>query len=225
MAADHVIVRVMNELVPDELNGIDKIKPQERNGLIAAFWEKLGPKPLGDVAPGLIPGFWKPDADQIAYLLLPELVFGGGHILRPPTEVSSEAYRKHFRTRTKHLSDYGCYSIPPALTRTLLIAYPDHLPEAAAKQLAEDLVHHLGQWTNVALTTKLIPYSTVGQAIDKIRAIDPGAVVVFVLNNEPAAYFEASFQLPGCRIKRITSGLLAEQYRQLLSGAWDRRFN
>ena len=42
------------------------------------------------------------------------------------------------------------------------------------------------------------------------------------MDEEPAAYYEAAFNLPGWRVKRVTQSTLAEQFAYLQSGAWDR---
>lgn len=69
----------------------------------------------------------------------------------------------------------------------------------------------------------LVAYDDVRDAVRQLRECDQAGVVVFVLNEEPAAYREVAFQLDDWRVKRITERTLGRQYRQLVEGAWDRK--
>ena len=61
------------------------------------------------------------------------------------------------------------------------------------------------------------------KAIAKLRKAERSGIVVFVLNNEPAAYYEVAFQLERWRVKRITESVLREHYRYLKKGCWNKR--
>jgi hypothetical protein len=223
--ATRVRVRVMNENVPKSLSQVDKIAPHTRRELIQQFWQRLGAKPLGVIAPGMHREFWQPRADRVTHLPMPTLIFGKGRRLESPSVYSAAAYKDHFRQRRQYLEQSGCYSTPPMMTRVVYCAYPDHLDEQAAHQLASDVAAAIAKSSGVCVSTSLIAYKDIPDAIAQLRAADKNGIVLFVLNSEPAAYHEVAFQLGEWRIKRVTERTLTHHYRQFVDGAWDRQAN
>jgi hypothetical protein len=147
VAADRVWVRVMNDDVPEALEHVDKITPADRRALIEGFWDRLGSRPFGRIAPGLHDGFWRPPAEQVVHLAPPPLLFGQGCRLDPPADGTIQAYRDHYRQRAHTVEQAGCHAVPPAMARTLHCAYPRRAPEAAAQRLATGLAQALSAWT------------------------------------------------------------------------------
>jgi hypothetical protein len=117
VAADRVCIRVMNDDVPESLAHVDKIVPAERRSLIESFWNRMGPQPLGRVAPGMLEGFWRPPPERVIDLALPTLRFGQGRSVTPPADETVEAYRVHYRQRAQTLERAGCYDAPPSMLR------------------------------------------------------------------------------------------------------------
>lgn len=225
VAAKLVRVRVMNDDMPERLGSVDKIKPAERREMIQGLWARLGARPLSGVALELQAGFWRPDESRVVQLPLADLVFGKRERLPAPAVPSVDAYRNHYRQRSVYLARAGCYSVPPTMSRTLYCAYPKHLPEVVSRQLATDLTAVTSAWSRVSVSANLIGYDSVAEAVEKLKAAERAGTVLFILNEEPAAYYEAAFQLSGWRVKRITERTLREQYRYLTEGAWNRRTN
>ena len=223
VAASRLRVRVMNDDVPARLSSVDKIAPPERRSLLSTFWERLGPHPLGKVAPGMMEGFWRPPSERIVRLTLPSLLFRDRHRLCPPETMTAKAYRQHYRQRGSDLEKAGCYSAPPAMTRTLYCAYPEHVDEAIAQRLILDVADAISSWTEVSMVPSLVPYRDVESAATQLRGLHQAGVVVFILNDEPHAYHDASFQLPDWRIKRVTERVLLQHHRYVIDGAWDKR--
>lgn len=223
VAADRVRVRVMNDHVPDSLSDIDKINPAERRELIERFWQRLEPRPVGSVAPGLYKGFWRPDTNRITRFPLVELQFGDEHSLPGTSSLSISEYRTHYQQRLEYVENVGCYFVPPTITRTLYCAYPRRLGEKTARQAADDMAAKISKWTRVGLVVHPIGYDTLSEAIERLRRTAPAGMVIFVLNDEPSAYYEAAFQLPDWRIKRMTERELCRHYDYLANGAWDKR--
>lgn len=225
VAADHVRVRVMNENVPEPLRDADKFEPADRRDILSRFWSGLGPNPLSGVAPGVEGHFWRPARSQVVQFALPTLTFGEKHSLPAPSLATAKAYQDHFRQRLRLLDQHGGYQVPPGITRALYCAYPEAFDRDAATRLAQDLVGTIGRWAGKPMTAQLVPYTSINDAAEQLRSAEPGGagMVAFVLNEEPAAYYEAEFQLPGWRIKRVTEPTLAEHYGYLTIGAWDRR--
>lgn len=223
VAATRVKIRVMNDDVPESLSSIDKITPTDRRSLLNQFWQKIGNNSLNGVAPGLNPCFWQPNGNHVSKIGIPELVFGDNKTLKSPNEFTAESYKNNFRQRAKYLSEFGCYSVPPTITRVIYCAYPSYINEETRERLALDLVAQIHKWTNIKITTEIFTYSTVVDAAEKLRSADPAGVAIFILDEEPVTYYDASYRLPGWRIKRITDRTLKEQYYSLTKGKWDKK--
>ncbi len=223
VAADRVYVRVMNDDVPESLSAVDKIAPAMRRDLLQGFWDRLEPKPLGSVAAGLCSGFWHPEPNRITRLIPVGVEFGQSQCLPAPASPSVGAYRDYYRQRLEYLEKAGCYSVPATVGRTLYCAYPRTLGEEIGRQLAGDLAARIGKWTRRQFVTSLVEYETIAQAIEQLRRANESGTVVFVLDEEPAAYYEAAFNLSGWRIKRITERALRQHYGYLTEGAWDKK--
>lgn len=223
VAAERLHVRVMNDDVPDTLSSIDKISPADRRALLLEFWRRLDPRPLGAVAPGFESGLWCPDAARVTRFLPVAVEFGQGHRLAGPTSPTLETYRQYYRRRLECLQSAGCYSIPPTVGRTLYVAHPHNVSEEVTRQLAGDIATNITAWTKRQFSTSLVAYGTIAQAIEQLRRAEEPGTAVFVLDEEPAGYYEAAFHLPGWRIKRITEGELRRHYKFLTNGAWDKK--
>lgn len=223
VGANRLTVRVMNEELPDCLSNIDKILPGARRELIDGFWRRLGPRPLGSVASGFQEGFWRPGPTHRRQFIPVAVEFSQTQVLSSPQNASSEEYKTYYRQRLEFLDNAGCYSVPPAVGRTLYCAYPRTVTSGAARQLAGDIVKKIGQWARRPFDSKLIEYDAVVKAVEQVRRSDTSGTVLFVLNEEPAAYHEVSFNLPGWRIKRVTARTLEQQHHNLVHGTWDKR--
>lgn len=223
VAARLLRLRVMNDDVPDSLSSVDKIPPADRKQLVEGFWQGLEPRPLDSVAPGLFPGFWRPPSERVQYIPLPQVEFAQGHKIMPPTDRSPQAVRTYFRRRLELLDQAGCYYFPPSSPRTLHCAYPQSFGEETPEKLADDVIKTLNRWTGLPFLTNLVSYSTASEAYEKLRRTETAGLVLFVLDDEPAAYYDASFNLPGWRVKRITEHVLRQQYNNLTRGAWDKK--
>ncbi len=223
VAAERVRLRVMNDDVPDALGSVAKVKPGERRDLIEQFWSRLGSRPLGSVAPGMLNGFWRPDAERIAQLPPPDLLFGQDMRLRAPKVASVEAYRANYRQRLECIEEAGCHSVPVAMARTLHCAYPKRLGEVMCRRFATDVANALGDATGLPVVAELIGYDIVTDAVEKLKATGRKGIVLFVLNREPTAYYEAAYHLPGWRLKRVTERALTEHTEYVERGVWDRR--
>lgn len=223
VAADRVRARIMNESLPDSLNDIDKIAPTDRRRILIDFWNNIGSKPLGNIAPGFENDFWCPPNEQIVQLTIPDILFGNNTKLSSPKIFSEEEYANHFKQRSQLLKKAGCYHVPPNVSRTVYCAYPNSLGEQVAKQVATDIATELNRLTGKPIVSQLVGFDSVGDAVEQLRDLEQSGMVVFILNEEPTAYYEAEFQLPGWRIKRITRPTLEEHYKYLVNGIWDRK--
>src|SRR5262249_29201225 len=78
------------------------------------------------------------------------------------------------------------------------------------------------RWTGQKASAYPVQYQLVADAIEQLRHVDRG-VALFVLDDEPAAYYEVAFHLEGWRIKRITEKVLLQHAWQVHNGAWDKQ--
>jgi hypothetical protein len=102
-------------------------------------------------------------------------------------------------------------------------AHPARAEAAAAKQLAQDIAGCLSKWTSVPFSSNSLSYGVITEATARLRGGAALGTVLFVLDDQPASYYESAFQLPGWRLKRVTEASLQKHYRYLTGGAWDRR--
>ncbi|NPV89969.1 MAG: hypothetical protein HPY50_04240 [Firmicutes bacterium] len=223
VVADRVWARVMNDDLPKELSSVDKIRPADRRELIKAFWKKLEPNPLGQIAPGLKDGFWAPDPHHIEYLSPEKLHFGKEGFIAKPSKTNIFTLRNHFKDRMNNLSKFGCYSISPMINRTIYCAYPKHIGETVGSQFASDITTRIRNWTELPFVIKLVDYKTSMEAIEKLNNAEQSGTVIFILDNEPTIYYDVSLNLPNWRIKRATAHTLNEHYRYLDRGIWDKK--
>jgi hypothetical protein len=222
VAAQLVRVRVMNDDVPDSLSSVDKIDPSHRRLLAQGLWKRLGSRPFGHVAPGTQNGFWRPPKERIIRLALPVLTFGGDQRLQGPSGGDPKAYRDSYRARLRKLRSAGCYSVPAAMPRELYCACPrGHA--VAGRRLADDIAQTISSRTGHPITAEIIEYDLLDDAIQKLRGREVAGVALFVLNSEPAAYYEAAFQLSGWRVKRVTEHTLQRYHKILVEGGYDRK--
>lgn len=223
VAADRLFVRVANEHLPPSLRHVDKIAPAERRSLVLGFWQQLGSAPFGRVASGLFDGLWRPTDNHVRRLALPNLTFGKAAELEAPAELTPQAYKSNYQRRLEYLDELGAYHTPPTLSRSLYVAFPSAMADRGAKRLAGDLIRELRTWTDIPFAPVLVPYDSLADAIRKLQTEDHTGTVVFVLNQEPAAYHEVAFGLNHWRVKRITDRSLSEHHQFLTRGAWDHR--
>ena len=221
VAAHMLRPRVMNDNVPGKLSNVDKISAHDRRGFLLKFWESLGDRPLGPNIPGLLPGFWQPTSEKVSRFLPPLVRFGSSQAVSEPSASGISEFKAYYRNRKRLLDGGHCYRFPPTATRVVRLAHPYQHAEAAS-QLAEDLALTLGRWTKKQFESSLVPYDDAGEAYARLKDFEEG-LVLFVLDSEPAAYYEASFNLPGWRVKRVKESTLKGQFRQLCHGARDRR--
>jgi hypothetical protein len=221
VAGDRLSIRIMNDDLPRSLRSVDKIPPHERKRLIQTFWDLAGDDPLDRVAAGMLPGFWRPDSDRVHHCQFPQLEFGANQVLRPPS-IQPGSIKQHFKDRRRALHQHGCYHVPPTSPRTLYGLCPADI-QTEAKQYLADLVRNINRWAGLRLQNSLVEYNTITDAAIKLRKQARQGAALFVLDSEPTSYFEAAFQLPNWRIKRLTQNTLKDHYKSLKEGSIDRR--
>lgn len=214
--ANALRLRVMSNALPDALKQADKIDPQTRREYLEMFWKRMGNTPLGRGLPKVESQFWCPPRDRAVHLKAPSLVFAGGKTVPAPSNGHLGEHRAYYRDRHTLLNEAGCFRVPPAVTRVLHVAVPQTIDEKIAAQLSEDIAARLSKLMRKEIVPELIIYSTLDEALTRLRREGQPGMVLFVFDDdEPATYFTLSYELKEWRIKRITVanlGRLAAQF-------------
>jgi len=210
-------LRVMNEVLPESLKNIDKIAPSERFKLAEEFWNKVGRNPFGYERLNLQRSCWRPD-QQTTIIPLPVLEFAGNRRLMPPRNATVEEYKKNYLARFRLLCDVGCWYVPSYLDRNIYFALPGKASQEMANRLCQDLTDGLARWTRKNIAYRQTPrYATIDEAINSLNAETRAGTVVFVFEDEdPATYFNLSYNLKQWRIKRITYRELESHFNNLV---------
>lgn len=217
VAANKLHLRVMNEMLPETLRNVDKIAPSERSRLAKEFWDQIGSNPFGSEKPKLHRSCWCPDR-QTEIITLPVLEFARNQRLVPPRNATVEEYRKNYLARSRLLRDLGCWHVPSSLDRNIHFALPSKASKEMANRLCQDLTDWLTQWTRKDMTYRQIPkYVNIDDAVNALNAETYAGTVVFVFEDEdPATYFNLSYNLKRWRVKRITYRELESHFNNLV---------
>jgi hypothetical protein len=118
------------------------------------------------------------------------------------------------------LDELGCYDSPPTLPRMLHLAYPQDLKKEHAVRFAKDIADRLSQLTrrNIHVAEPIV-YETVEEAIETL-ADRNAQIVLFVLNDDPAAYHKATYNQKW-HVKRVTQTSLLKHI-EYISTSYDR---
>ena len=214
VAAEWLRARVMNDSLPAVLSQVDKLPPKERREMAMAFWQNLAPRQPAPSSVVLMAGFWCPEAARLSQIAPPDLIFGKAQRLSAPSPLTPKTLSTHYRERAKRLLEFGCYFVPADLPRELYIAFPRQ-SDQPARAFAAELSGLIEQLGNIKVTPQLVPYQTVGEAIGSLKSLTMTGAAVFVLSDEPNAYYDVAYQLDGWRVKRITAANLANHHRSV----------
>jgi hypothetical protein len=223
VAANLLRLRIMNDNLPRALQNADKIVPSDRRAYIESFWKELGDRPLGRVAPGFEEGFWHPTLERVWRPALPTLQFGKNRQLIPPPSGGYTTPQAYHRRRMEALRDGGCYDLPPTMHRTLFCAYPKSMGQDAPACFMKSLCELLSDCTGKPFNFVLVEYGTIKEATEKLLKLRDEGTALFVLNDEPAAYYNVAKGLDGWRVKRVTQHRLCQNYGNLIDGYLDKR--
>lgn len=223
VAAELLRIRVMNDVLPRELNSIG-ISPADRRGLIIAFWGKLGDHPFGWVAPKPESRFWRPHDGRVTRLPLPTLCFGKSPVLDTPEQPSPQAYREHYAKRLEYLDELGCWKTAHDMPRTLYFAYSPGVDPDAVEGFATAITQRISNWTNTRLGfASPIKYHSIHDLKQKLQQHADRGMLILILDEESTYYYEAAYQLDHWRIKRLTPQSLTHHYVGFKKGWPNRR--
>jgi hypothetical protein len=223
VAAELLRIRVMNDALPNELRSLG-ISPDDRRYWISRFWDRLGDRPFGGVAPRPESDFWRPDRGRVIQLSIPTLCFGKSTSLPVPEQQSREAYRDHYAKRIEYLDEVGCWQVAQDMPRTLYVAYPPGVDLAMIERFASAITQRISNWTKKDINfAPPILYHSIHEAKQRLQQHSDRGMLILVLDNEPSSYYEAAYQLDHWRIKRLTPSSLRRHFMGLTKGWYNRR--
>jgi hypothetical protein len=214
VAGKRLHLRVMNEVLPENLKQVDKIEPAERARLVDEFWARLEEHPLGLGKPGVEKKLWQPGAGRAVQLQQPQLMFPG-RTLQPPQNGDLRTRKEYFTRRLRLLRESGCLQIPPAVERVVHLAIPAKADEEMAERLAEDMSEYLSIWTKLNISAEPLVYADTEEAIARLSQKRPGVVVFVFDDNDPATYFQVTHELKEWRVKHVTYRMLKSKFDRL----------
>ncbi len=214
--AKKIFLRVMNNALEGDLSKEDKISPEERKILISKFWDILGNRPFGDNYAGLEDNFYRPSFTNSRHIELPTLIFGNNIKLNSSHIRTKREYKFHYQNVLKNLQKNGCYFIPKVMDRNLHFVFPKSVSDPIKERFINDLTQTISNITRYDIEPIVNPCEDATSACLDLRSNGQPGMVAFVFeNNDPATYYNISYELNGWKIKRITSNELNKKYNRM----------
>ncbi|GMU82445.1 MAG: hypothetical protein AMXMBFR47_23160 [Planctomycetota bacterium] len=195
--------------------------PSERRHKLLALWDSLNTSPITGLGLSVLDSLWRPSRDQHELLSCPELTFGQGRAVRPPSEPAIPAYRAYFGKRREMLAKGGVYRFEEAVGRQLNIVVPrssGDWNDALGNAFVTGLVNLLQDFCGRAFNVRVIQADGCDEIIAKLGASLPGTAVIVFDDRDRAAYSVLSHELAGWRIKRLTKFRLERAWRSRTFG-------
>ncbi|MCG8532205.1 MAG: hypothetical protein MI749_16290, partial [Desulfovibrionales bacterium] len=218
VAANRLFLRVMNNMLPNNMRNIDKISASDRENLLTnGFWGKLGIDPFGKGFRNVIDGYHQPEYNRSGTIPLPDLKFGNGSVLKAPEILNAFSYKDHFRKRKSYLNNSGCYHVPPQMQRRILISYPSGFKESIVEKYSDDLCKKISELTKVDVEPVVMPaYGSILDAAYRLQDETDNGMVLFLFNSlDPASYYHIRRELKDWKLKRATTSEMLKKYNGL----------
>lgn len=81
----------------------------------------------------------------------------------------------------------------------------------------------LKKWTGKEIVSVPLTYNRIQDGIASVDRLTQEGLLLFVMNDEPNAYFDISLHLGHRRPQHMTAATLLDHFDKLQNGAWDRR--
>ena len=225
VCAKMVRLRVMNDHLPRKLKQVDKLTPMRRDSLISQLWKGLAYEPLGNGFPKVSREFWRPAPEKTFLVTPPNLLLGDGEEIDAPINASILDYRNFYRRRVGLLDQFGCYDVPPTVSRVLHVAAPNGVEEETLITLAEAITGRLSRWTRKTINWNPIRYSSLDDAFTKLKRADDPGLVLFAFDSgsdeeddTPETYYMVAHEMKDWRVKRLTVQTLLQKAREISTG-------
>jgi hypothetical protein len=221
VAAKLLKLRVFNDALPERLQECIAISPAERRQATLQFWNEFRQNPLAPIDAEFEGALWTPAPTHVWHIRPPTLHFGKQTTLRPPNGTSS--YREYWTERTKTLESAGCFQCPPMFPRVIYSVSPNTVDEMAVRALVNDVRARLKKWTGKEIGSVPLTYDRIQHGITSVNDLTQEGILLFVMNDEPSAYFDISLHLGHRRPQHMAAATLLNHFDKLKNGAWDRR--
>jgi hypothetical protein len=223
-------------VMPDKdqsIRGLGQFKampPASRQVESQRAWEAFETAVVGALGLRLDEQLWRPDAGQHELLKCPELSFGRGRSVLPPSRPNMAEYHRYFRQRLEKLRGGGLYHYDEAVERKLHLVTPaagSGWPDELQKDLIADFGACLNDITGSRFGITTVRKDDPERVVERLAELDPGtAVVVFDdRTSDSAGYFLLAHGLGRWRLKRLTRRQVEAKWRARLNSRndFDRR--
>lgn len=212
------------------LGQFKNMPPASRRAESYRAWEACEEIVMGLLGVRLEEQLWCPDAGQHELLKCPELQFGQGRIVLPPSRPDRSEYQRYFRQRLEKLRGGGLYRYEEAVERKLHLVTPKAAsgwPDDLQRVFAADFGNCLNDITGSRVDVTTLREDEPDRVVDRLGEVEPGtAVVVFDDRvSDSASYFLLAHDLDKWRLKRLTRRQVEAKWRARMNarGETDRR--
>jgi hypothetical protein len=217
LRAKPVAAKLLRLRIAQDRNRPVTLAPSARRNKVLRMWLELG-EALRFMPCKIQPGLWSPSECETEQLACPELVFGSGRSVLPPSRATQEEYARYYRQRVETLRNGGLFRYEDAVPRNLWIVTPQERGRWSAKlqqHFAETFLQELQNISGRTFSAKVARADDCQQIADVLQREQKGsAVIVFDDRRDSgAAYYVLSHTLQGWRMKRLT--------RFTLENAWE----
>ncbi len=207
------------------IRGLGQFKtmpPASRQQECQRAWEACEAALVDALGVRLEEQLWRPDAGQHELLNGPELQFGRGRTVAPPSRPDQPEYQRYFRQQIEKLRSGGLYRYEEAVERKLHLVTPTAAagwPDDLQKSFVADFGACLNDVTGSRFGITTLREDDPERVVERLGDVDPGtAVVVFDDRaSDSAGYFLLAHGLSQWRLKRLT--------RRQVEGKWWARSN
>lgn len=207
------------------IRGLGQFKtmpPASRQAESQRAWETCEPTLVDALGVQLEEQLWRPNAAQHELLKCPELQFGRGQTVLPPSRPDQSEYQRYFRQRLEKLRGGGLYRYEEAVERKLHLVTPTAAsgwPDDLQKAFVADFGACLNDLTGSRFGITTLREDDPDLVVERLGDVDAGtAVVVFDDRaSDSAGYFLLAHGLSQWRLKRLT--------RRQVEGKWRARSN
>jgi hypothetical protein len=203
------------------IRGLGQFKtmpPASRQAESQRAWEACQAAVVGALGVRLEEQLWRPDAGQHELLKCPELPFGRGRTVLPPSRPDQTEYQRYFRQRLEKLRGGGLYRYEEAVERKLHLVTPTAAsgwPDDLQRAFATDFGACLNDLTGSRFGITTLREDDPDRVVERLDDADPGtAVVVFDDRaSDSAGYFLLAHGLGQWRLKRLTRRQVEAKWR------------
>jgi hypothetical protein len=205
--------------LPRDLRRSTTLSPHIRRSRTIEVWKQFGtPEPCLNHC-RLAKSLWRPSADLFEVLPCPELRFGQGRTVRPPSTASVEEYQRYYRGRLDSLRKGGVYYFDPGIRRELHVVTPTAAsgwPEGLQRTFVRDFVDCVTDLTGSRFTALEVRADGADAITERLRALQPGTTVVVFDDRgaDSATYALLSHELRQWRLKRLTRRKVEDAWRE-----------